>query len=66
MPIESQTTMPIEEKITLGVEEFKELIRISTRVDILRSILELEGYVSTTDVRTILFPDTVNTEAHGA
>ena len=48
-----------ENKITLDVEEFKELIRISTRVDILRSILELEGYVSTTDVRTILFPDTI-------
>lgn len=48
-----------EDKITLDTEEFKELIRISTRVDILRSILELEGYVSTTDVRTILFPDTI-------
>ena len=48
-----------ENRITLDVEEFKELIRISTRVDILRSILELEGYVSTTDVRTILFPDTI-------
>ena len=55
-----------ENRITLDVEEFKELIRISTRVDILRSILELEGYVSTTDVRTILFPDTINTEVKGA
>ena len=51
-----------EDKITLDVEEFKELIRISTRVDILRSILEHEGYVSTTDVCRILFPDTINTE----
>ena len=55
-----------ENRITLDVEEFKELIRISTRVDILRSLLELEGYVSTTDVRATLFPETINTEVKGA
>lgn len=53
-----------EDKITLDVEEFKELIRISTRVDILRSTFEHEGYVSTTDVCRILFPDTIKEERH--
>ena len=44
--------------------EYEKLIRTAERVEILRKFLEVNGFISTGDLRTILFPETIKEERH--
>lgn len=56
--------LPKHALINIPKSEYEKLMRTAERVEIVRRFLEVNAFLSESDLRTILFPETIKEERH--